>query len=139
MFFIFPFFSNFFPILSNFYDVLHVYKHFYSEAAEKAKEEAERKAEEERLEKERLEYEAMKVEFEVEDEGMDAITEEEEQNLLKQYIAYVKEQKVCFVDALASEFGLRNVEAVDRINSLMESGELTGVLDDRGKFIYISQ
>lgn len=44
-----------------------------------------------------------------------------------------------YIDAIASEFGLRNVEAVNRINSLMESGDLTGVLDDRGKFIHITQ
>ena len=30
------------------------------------------------------------------------------------------ENKVCYVDALASEFGMRNGEAVDRINRLME-------------------
>ena len=81
----------------------------------------------------------MKIEFEIEDEGTDAKTEEEEQNLLLQFIEYIKENKVCYVDALGSEFGLRNSEAVDRINQLMEQGQLTGVLDDRGKFIYISQ
>jgi len=109
------------------------------EAEEKEREEAERKAEEERLEQERIEYEKMKAEFEIEDEGTDAKTEEEQQNLLTQFIEYIKENKVCYVDALASEFGLRNTDAVERINRLMEQGDLTGVLDDRGKFIYISK
>ena len=30
-------------------------------------------------------------------------------------------------------------EAIDRIQDLQEMGRLTGVVDDRGKFIYISQ
>ena len=28
---------------------------------------------------------------------------------------------------------------IDRVTQLQEDGELTGVIDDRGKFIYISQ
>ena len=109
-----------------------------SEAAEEARLLEEQKAEEERLERERIEYEKMKADFEIEDEGEDATTEEDEKNLLKMFLDYIKENKVCYVDALASEFGLRNPDAVKRINSLMESGDLTGVLDDRGKFIYIT-
>jgi len=108
------------------------------EAAEEARLLEEQKAEEERLERERIEYEKMKADFEIEDEGEDAKTEEDEKNLLKMFLEYIKENKVCYVDALASEFGLRNPDAVKRINDLMESGELTGVLDDRGKFIYIT-
>jgi len=108
------------------------------EAAEEARLLEEQKAEEERLERERIEYEKVKADFEIEDEGEDATTEEDEQNLLKMFLDYIKENKVCYVDALASEFGLRNPDAVKRINSLMESGDLTGVLDDRGKFIYIT-
>lgn len=110
----------------------------FSEAAEEARLLEEQKAEEERLERERIEYEKMKADFEIEDEGEDATTEEDEKNLLKMFLEYIKENKVCYVDALASEFGLRNPDAVKRINSLMESGDLTGVLDDRGKFIYIT-
>ena len=30
-------------------------------------------------------------------------------------------------------------EAISRVHSLQESGELSGVVDDRGKFIYISE
>ena len=30
-------------------------------------------------------------------------------------------------------------DAISRVQSLQESGHLTGVVDDRGKFIYISQ
>lgn len=30
-------------------------------------------------------------------------------------------------------------DAISRVQSLQESGELSGVVDDRGKFIYISE
>ena len=30
-------------------------------------------------------------------------------------------------------------DAINRVNDLMEEGRLTGVMDDRGKFIYITQ
>ena len=30
-------------------------------------------------------------------------------------------------------------DAIDRVQKLQESGDLTGVIDDRGKFIFISE
>jgi len=109
------------------------------EQAEKEREEEEKRLEEERLQREQEEYEKMKADFEVAEEGTDARSEEDELNLVQNFIAYIKDNKVCYIDAIASEFGLRNVEAVNRINALMESGDLLGVLDDRGKFIHITQ
>jgi len=108
------------------------------ERAEKEQEEEEERLEEERLERERIEYENMKLEFEIEDEGEDVVSEDEQRKQIELFIEYIKANKVCYVDALASEFGMRNAEAVDRINRLMEMEQLTGVLDDRGKFIYIT-
>merc|ERR1719391_1803874 len=96
-----------------------------------------REREEEKQRKEEIDELRRKKEAE-EEAAEEATTEEDEKNLLKMFLEYIKENKVCYVDALASEFGLRNPDAVKRINSLMESGDLTGVLDDRGKFIYIT-
>ena len=39
---------------------------------------------------------------------------------------------------LAIEFGLPAAQCVARVHSLEEMGQITGVIDDRGKFIYIS-
>lgn len=47
--------------------------------------------------------------------------------------------KVVLLEDLAAHFKLKTQEAIDRVNQLQEDGELTGVVDDRGKFIYISQ
>ncbi|KAK4714857.1 hypothetical protein R3W88_020764 [Solanum pinnatisectum] len=42
------------------------------------------------------------------------------------------------LEDLAAEFKLRTQECINRINSLEEMGRLSGVMDDRGKYIYIS-
>ncbi|CAH2047482.1 unnamed protein product, partial [Iphiclides podalirius] len=109
------------------------------EEEERKEEEAERKAEEERKMREQAEYEAMKAAFTVEGEGFDENEEEDKENLLKEFIDYVKCQKVVLLEDLAAHFKLKTQAAIDRITDLQATGELTGVIDDRGKFIYISQ
>ncbi|MCO5591267.1 hypothetical protein L7F22_045248 [Adiantum nelumboides] len=42
------------------------------------------------------------------------------------------------LEDLAAEFHIRTQDAISRIVSLEEVGRLSGVMDDRGKFIYIS-
>ena len=116
---------------------------------EKEKEEDNRIEEEERLrreEKERKEHEeylALKAAFSVEEEGCDAGEEGEEENLLLKFINYVKETKVqikhssrsqskqfCFqvvkLEDLAAHFKLKTQEAIDRVNTLLADGLLTG-------------
>ncbi|CAP35638.1 Protein CBG18134 [Caenorhabditis briggsae] len=113
---------------------------------EKAKEAAEEKAEEERLkkereEKERKEYEeylALKASFAIEEEGTDAIEGEEAENLIRDFVEYVKSNKVVNIDELSAHFGLKSEEAVNRLQHFIEEGLVQGVMDDRGKFIYIS-
>ena len=39
---------------------------------------------------------------------------------------------------LATEFRLRSVEVVERIRGLEAQGALTGVMDERGKYIFVS-
>ena len=42
------------------------------------------------------------------------------------------------LEDLASEFQMSAQETIDRVESLVQLGRLTGVIDDRGKFIYIT-
>ncbi|CCF23348.1 DDRGK domain-containing protein 1 [Caenorhabditis elegans] len=113
---------------------------------ERAKEEADEKAEEERLRKEREEkerkeheeYLAMKASFAIEEEGTDAIEGEEAENLIRDFVDYVKTNKVVNIDELSSHFGLKSEDAVNRLQHFIEEGLVQGVMDDRGKFIYIS-
>lgn len=42
------------------------------------------------------------------------------------------------LEELASEFRMRSQDVIDRVTSLAESKRITDVIDDRGKFIYIT-
>lgn len=81
----------------------------------------------------------MKQSFAVEEEGYDGdVNEEESQNKLKAFIDYVKNQKVVHLDELAGNFNLRTQDVVQRLQDLLQQELLVGVIDDRGKFIYIT-
>lgn len=106
---------------------------------EKKQEEAERLARELKEKQEHEEYLKMKAAFSVEEEGYEDNEDEESDNLLQDFINYIKENKVVLLEDLARAFKLKTQAAIDRIQELKSNGTLTGVLDDRGKFIYISE
>ncbi|XP_011628901.1 DDRGK domain-containing protein 1 [Amborella trichopoda] len=86
-----------------------------------------------------LEFKKWKGEFSVEVEG----TEENEmqdgsQGLLFDFVEYIKKHKCVPLEELAAEFKLRTQDCINRITSLEKMGKLSGVMDDRGKYIYIS-
>ncbi|KAL6205549.1 hypothetical protein ACLB2K_022807 [Fragaria x ananassa] len=87
-----------------------------------------------------LEFEKWKGEFSIDAEGT---TENEvqdgHQDLLSTFVEYIKKHKCVPLEDLAAEFKLRTQECINRINSLESMGRLSGVMDDRGKYIYISQ
>lgn len=112
------------------------------EAEEEArKEEEERKAREEKERQELEEYLRLKAEFQVEEEGFEEQEDEEEKerNLLKNFVSHIKDQKVVVLEDLAAKFKLKTQDVISRVTDLQKEGTLTGVLDDRGKFIYISR
>jgi len=106
---------------------------------EKKREEEERLAREEQERREHEEYLKMKATFTLEEEGYDENECEDENALLQQFISYIMDNKVVVLEDLAATFRLKTQAVIDRINDLQASGRLTGVVDDRGKFIYISQ
>uniref|UniRef100_A0A8C0XBZ4 DDRGK domain-containing protein 1 n=1 Tax=Castor canadensis TaxID=51338 RepID=A0A8C0XBZ4_CASCN len=93
---------------------------------EEQKEEEERKAREEQARREHEEYLKLKEAFVVEEEGVGETMTEEQQS------------KVVLLEDLASQVGLRTQDTINRIQDLLADGTLTGVIDDRGKFIYIT-
>lgn len=81
----------------------------------------------------------MKEMFSIEDAGYDGdVTEEESQNKLQAFIEYIKNQKVVHMDELAGHFNLKTQDVVQRLQDLLAQELLVGVIDDRGKFIYIT-
>uniref|UniRef100_A0A0A1X1D9 DDRGK domain-containing protein 1 n=1 Tax=Zeugodacus cucurbitae TaxID=28588 RepID=A0A0A1X1D9_ZEUCU len=109
------------------------------EEAERKAAEAERLAREERERKEHEEYLKMKEAFKIEEEGFDEAEDAEKEQLLQDFIQYIKDNKVVVLEDLAMEFKLKTQQVIDRIQDLQANGTLTGVIDDRGKFIYVSQ
>lgn len=88
--------------------------------------------------KEKQEYEEylkMKEMFSVEEEGF-----QEDQNvLLEDIMEYVKLKKVVYLDDVAAHFSQKTAFVVDKILEWQKTGDLTGVIDDQGKFIYITE
>jgi len=108
------------------------------QAEEKRLEEEERKTKEEKEKREYEEYLKMKEAFSVEEEGYEEGDESEHQNLLQEFVNYIKTNKVVVIEDLAAHFKLKTQAAIDRIQDLQKDDILTGVIDDRGKFIYVS-
>ncbi|XP_068928501.1 DDRGK domain-containing protein 1 isoform X1 [Petaurus breviceps papuanus] len=106
---------------------------------EERKEAEERKAREEQEQREHEEYLKLKEAFVVEEEGeTETMTEEQSRSFLTEFISYIKQAKVVLLEDLASHVGLRTQDAINRVQDLLADGTLTGVIDDRGKFIYIT-
>lgn len=81
----------------------------------------------------------LKESFAIEEEGCDGdVNEEEGQNRLQAFIEYIKAQKVVHMDELAGHFNMRTADVISRIQELLAQELLVGVIDDRGKFIYIT-
>jgi len=61
------------------------------------------------------------------------------QGMLSDFIQFIQEQKVVEMDELAIHFKMRTQDAIKRIEDLLMMGRLHGVIDDRGKFICITE
>merc|ERR1711973_640068 len=106
---------------------------------EEREEELERKRLEEKERREQEEYEKMKAAFDVEEEGFDEDQEDTSEGQLQAFIQHIKDTKVVLLEDLAAHFKLKTQDCIDRVTKLSEEGRLSGVFDDRGKFIFISQ
>uniref|UniRef100_A0A182NSN8 DDRGK domain-containing protein 1 n=1 Tax=Anopheles dirus TaxID=7168 RepID=A0A182NSN8_9DIPT len=109
------------------------------EQEEKNREEAERLAQEEKERKEHEEYMKLKQAFSVEEEGFEEENADEQQNSLLEFIKFIQDNKVVVLEDLAAHFKLKVQAVIDRIGELQKEERITGVIDDRGKFIYISE
>ncbi|XP_048744179.2 DDRGK domain-containing protein 1-like [Ostrea edulis] len=108
-------------------------------AEEEARAEEERIRKEEEEKRENEEYLKLKEAFSIEEEGEeDQGPDLTSQSLLQEFIDYVKEMKVIMLEDLAAHFKIKTQDAVDRVQELQTEGRLTGVMDDRGKFIFIT-
>lgn len=80
-------------------------------------------------------YEQWRDYIVIEDEGEDTADSYQ----LEQFLEYIRLRKVVSLEELGNEFGLDGKTTAQRLIDLEASGVLTGVIDDRGKFIYITE
>ncbi|CAH8583988.1 unnamed protein product [Heterobilharzia americana] len=101
---------------------------------------AEAKRLEEEAAREQAEYERLKQEFIIEEEGIEAPQQDNKTEALinLQIIQAIEEAKIIPIEHLAVSLNLKTENCVEKVKSLISSGRLTGVLDDRGKFIHIT-
>ena len=110
------------------------------ERKEREREEMEKKAKEEQERREYEEYLKMKQSFQIEEQGYDAsLDESESQNKLKEFVEAIRQRKIVLLEEFAAEFKMKTQDVIDRIQQLLDNEQLTGVIDDRGKFIYITE
>merc|ERR1719379_2810067 len=107
------------------------------EAARLAAEEEERKAAEEKARKEHEEYLLWKDMFGVEAEGERA-GEAEQENALERFVDTIRMNKVVMLEDLSAQFKMKTAAVVSRIEDLEKQGQLSGIFDDRGKYVYIT-
>eukprot|EP01080_Neovahlkampfia_damariscottae_P003006 gene3006-5016_t len=109
------------------------------EAKQKEMEQEEKRLKEEKEKKDKAEYDEWRHLFEVEDKGEKEDDINNNEGLLKQFIEHIKTQKVVILEELSAQFSMKTQDVIDRIKSLESDGLLSGILDDRGKFIYITE
>ena len=106
---------------------------------EKAKRDASDALRAEQEIRENTEFDSWKDLFTLESKGAaETLIREESCDLLQEFIDHIMASKVTVLEELAADFGLRTQDAVCRVQALEYMGRITGVLDDRGKFIFVS-
>lgn len=101
-------------------------------------EEQERQAAEEKEKKEKEEFDKWKDMFKVDAEGEDDAGTRDE-SAIERFLDYVKIRKVVGLEDLAAEFKMKTTAVIDRLEQFEKLGRLSGIFDDRGKYIYITE
>merc|ERR1719271_1461861 len=57
---------------------------------------------------------------------------------VERFVEYIKVRKVVNLEDLAADFHMRTSAAIDRLKELERSGRISGIFDDRGKFVFIT-
>jgi len=110
------------------------------EEEDRKMEESRKLIREERERREHEQYIQLKKSFQLEEQGFDENFDENGfGKLAEQFIKFVKSAKVVHIDELASHFRLKPNDVINTLNSLVLEKSITGVFDDRGKFIYVSE
>ena len=104
---------------------------------EAKEEEIIQKIREEKQKKEADEYSKWEKAFTVKEEGVEKVDFNDK--IISEFINYVQIRKVVSLEDLAGTFKIATSEAAQRLKDLENCGRITGVIDDRGKYIYLTE
>ena len=108
------------------------------EEEKKIEEEMENKIRDDKKKKDEEEYNKWKDFIDIKDEG-EEIEELESENLINDFINYIKLRKVVSLEDLAGQFKISGNDLVEKLNYLESTNRLCGIIDDRGKYIYLTE
>lgn len=108
------------------------------EEEKRKEEEALRKLKEEQEKKENEIFDQWKNQFVVAEEG-EEVGDLDNEDLINDFINYIKLRKVVSLEDLSGVFKINPNDIVDRLNMLESQGRMTGIIDDRGKYIYLTE
>ena len=105
-----------------------------------------KKIKDEQIKKEEAIYDQWKGGFTVGDQG-EELSDLNDENLINDFINYIKLRKVVPLEDLSGEFKLSNnvshlylnQDLLDRLRELENQGRICGIIDDRGKYIFLSE
>lgn len=101
-------------------------------------EEALKRVKEEQEKKENDIYDQWKDKIKIGDEGEDR-NDFEKEEVIKEFINYIKLRKVVSLEDLSGQFKMSSNELVEKLNKFECEGRILGIIDDRGKYIYITE
>ena len=94
--------------------------------------------EEEEKRKKQEEYDTWKDFFKVGEEGEDRMDFTKEETINK-FLDYIKIRKVVSLEDISGTFKLNPNDIVIMLNQYEREGRIMGIIDDRGKYIYITE
>ena len=87
---------------------------------------------------EELEYLHWKTEMSVTDSGSNLLSVEEQEKLAERMIEHIKSNKIVLLEELVVEFSLDMDYLIKCIDQYESQGRLQGIIDEKGKYIYLS-
>lgn len=104
---------------------------------EAKEEEIIKKMREEKEKKESEEYALLEKTFTIKEEGTEKF--EFNESVISEFIKYIKIRKVVEIEDLAGTFKLSSAEAVQKLQDLESLGRISGIIDDRGKYVFLTE
>jgi hypothetical protein len=113
-------------------------KEMKREEERRQEEELLKKLKEEQEKKENEVYNQWKDQFEIHEEG-EEVGDFSSESMINDFLNYIKIRKVVSLEDLSGVYKIHPNDLVERLTFLEAQGRITGIVDDRGKYIYLTE